>query len=178
MGTTDIYRRIGRLATAVAITVAINGAVLADPSGMTGKYNFAAMFPDGCRSTAHDDTRPPADRMQAFAAELGLSGQQQQDLKILTADYAERLRDLGILMRESGEKLIQTEPGDPNYWPLAQEVSATAATSSAETVILISEMREKLSMVLTAEQHAELKRRIDARKAACKPKTKEDQPAG
>ncbi|MBC8222297.1 MAG: hypothetical protein H8E92_05970, partial [SAR86 cluster bacterium] len=120
------------------------GIVAAEPTGMGGPHGFSthdlhSMVPDGCRPPASDGTQAPADMMKKFAEEIGLSGQQQQDLQILTADYGARLRDLATLGRESVEKLAKTEPGDSAYWPLAQEVSASLASSTAETVRLISE---------------------------------------
>lgn len=172
-----ITSRIGGLTAAVVLTIGACGAAIAEPTGYPGGHDFRAMLPDGCYLTGYDRTQSPADAMQAWATELGLTGQQQQDLQILTADYGERLRDLAKLMSESARKLMGTEPGNPDYWPLAQEVSAFAASSSAETVILISEMREKFSMVLTADQRAELKRRIEERKAQCKPLS-ETKPSG
>lgn len=175
------HRHFGLLVIAGVLTSGAATIVSAEATGMNGPHDFHAQIVDDCRLNMHDPARAgehnPAEMMQKFADELGLSGQQQQDLKILTTDYAERLRDLAKLMRESSEQLMKTEPGDPNYWPLAQEVSALAATSSAETVILLSEMREKVHTVLTAEQRAELRRRIEARKAQCKPQIDADHPA-
>jgi len=178
----EMYRsrisfHLGQLAVAAVITTGTVGIVSAGQTGMTGSHDFRAMVAGDCRLVEHDSSQAPKDFMQTYADELGLSGQQQQDLKILLADYGERLRDLAKLMRESGEKLLRTEPGEPNYWPLAQEVSALAATSTAETVILLSEMREKIHTVLTADQRAELKRRIAERKAQCKPQVEMEQPA-
>jgi Spy/CpxP family protein refolding chaperone len=172
-----ILFHLGQLAVAAVITTGTAGIVSAGQAGMTGSHDLHAIYGDGCRLAEHDSSQAPEDFMQTFADELGLSGQQQQDLKILMADYGERLRDLAKLMRESSEKLLRTEPGDPNYWPLAQEVSALAATSTAETVILLSELREKIHAVLTADQRAELKRRIAERKAQCKPQAEMEQPA-
>ncbi len=170
--------RSGRISVLVLAALITTGAVAKEPGTMTGHHDFRSSIPDGCQFGAHDGTQNPADYMQTFANELGVTGQQLQDLQILAADYAERLRDLAKLMGDSAKKLAGTKPGDPNYWPLAQEVSASAASSSAETVILISEMREKFSAVLTAEQRAELKRRIEERMAQCKPQVEAEAPAG
>jgi len=162
-----IFRLIAWLAVMVLPGTGVAGAVSADQAGMSHhSHDFAAMIPDGRRFAAHDGAgKNPADMMTELATELDLSGQQQQDLKILAADYGARLRDLAKLMRETAGKLMKTEPGTPEYWPLAQETSATAASSAAETIILVSEMREKLYQLLTADQRAELKRRIEERKA-------------
>ncbi len=167
------FRRLTRLIAIAVLAMGAGGAVQADPADHTNGYDWRAMIPDGCipgeypgeydRSSSHTDT------LQAYAAELGLTGQQQQDLQILTADYAERLRDLAKLMGEFAKQLMASEPGDPDYWPLAQQVSASAASSSAETVILLSEMREKFYMVLTDGQRAELKRQLEEHKQRCKP---------
>jgi len=178
MVTAGVSRRIGRLAIAAIMTVSALSSAFAEHTGMTGVHEFRSMVAPDCWFSAHEGTQSPADAMQAFANELGLTGQQQQDLQILTADYGERLRDLAKLMSESGKTLMLTEPGDPDYWPLAQDVSATAASSAAETVILISEMREKINLVLTAGQRAELKRRIEERKALCQHRDETEEPTG
>ncbi len=154
------------------IAILIAGSALANPTGISGHHDHQFALPDGCQFGAHETGSDPAAAMQAFGSEIGLTGQQQKDLQILAMDYAERLRDLAKLMGEGAKKLATTQPGDPDYWPLTQEVSASAAASTAETIILVSEMREKFSAVLTTEQRAELKRKIDERIAQCKPATK------
>ena len=166
---TRAFSHAGKLAAIALLAVVTAGLSFAQTAGHTGGHDFRSMFPDGCQLTGADHTQSPKDILQGFATELGLTGQQQQDLQLLTADYGERLRDLAKLMRESAEQLMKTEPGAPEYWPLAQDVSASAASSAAETVILISEMREKFHAVLTVDQRAELRRRIEERKAQCRP---------
>ncbi len=163
------FRRLTRLTAIALLAMGACGAVQADPADHTSGYDWRAMIPDGCIPAEYDRSSSHTDTLQAYAAELGLTGQQQQDLQILTADYAERLRDLAKLMGEFAKQLMASEPGDPDYWPLAQQVSASAASSSAETVILLSEMREKFYMVLTDGQRAELKRRLEEHKQRCKP---------
>ena len=178
MNPSGVSRRIGELAVVVVMTVGATSIAFAEHAGMTGAHEFRSMVAPDCRLSAHEGAQSPADAMQGIANELGLTGQQQQDLQILTADYGERLRDLAKLMSESGKKLMLTEPGDPDYWPLAQEVSATTASNAAETIILISEMREKINLVLTAGQRAELKRRIEERKALCQHRDETEEPTG
>lgn len=178
----EISGRIVGLFIAAAMTFGITGVAVAQHAGMTGSNDFSTMFPEGCRPEGNEGTHPgshtgmhegtPPTReamMQKMADEFGLTGQQQQDLQILVTDYAQRLQEIATLMRASGEKLATTEPGDPYYWPLAQEFSAAVASSAGETVILLSELREKIYQVLTAEQRAEFKRRIEERKARCAP---------
>lgn len=150
-------------------------AVVAQAPMPTGMHDFRANLPAGCMPGEYDTGASPADVMQRFAAELNITGQQQQDIRILTADYGQRLRDLAQLGRRSAERLLGTEPGADNYWTIAQEVSASAAASAAETVILLSELREKLSAVLTVQQRAELRRLIEERKAACTPESTAEQ---
>lgn len=178
-------RRIVGLVIATVLTIGYHGFSSAEPVGTTGIHDYWSNLPEGCRpdkeqhAGAHDGPRPTREEMmQKMADEFGLTGQQQQDLQILVADYAERLRDIATLMRASGEKLATTEPGDPYYWNLAQEFSATASSSAGETVILLSELREKVYQVLTAEQRAEFKRRIEERKAKCKPPAEGEASAG
>jgi len=178
---TGISSRIGGLVVAAIMTFGSAGTAFADQTGMTATHDFHAMIPDGCRPERHEGMHngaPPTreEMMKKMADEFGLTGQQQQDLQILVTDYAVRLQEIAKLIGESGRKLSMTEPGDPYYWPLAQEVSATASASAGETVILLSEMREKIYTVLTPDQRAEFKRRIEERKAQCKPQVDAEQP--
>jgi len=177
MYSSRIFRLIAWLAIMALPSTGITDAVSADQAGMSHHSpDFATMIPDGCRFATQDGAgKNPADMMKELATELDLSGQQQQDLQILAADYGERLGDLAKLMRDTAGQLLKTDPGTPEYWPLAQEASATAASSAAETIILISEMREKLYLLLTADQRAELKRRIEERKARCRAHSGADQ---
>jgi len=118
---------------------------------------------EGCSMHAMHGTMDgssPQDMLQRFADELALTGQQQQDLQIIGSDYAERFRDLGELGRKSAEELMSLEPSDPSYGPKTDEASALAATSAAEMVILLSEMRAKLYAVLTEAQRETLRQKI------------------
>jgi Spy/CpxP family protein refolding chaperone len=91
-----------------------------------------------------------------WADELGLTGQQQNDIQIIIADYAPRFRDLAQLGRDSGKALLETSPDDPAYIGMTQDASALAASSAAELVTLLAEMRGKLYSVLTPEQRDKL----------------------
>ena len=92
------------------------------------------------------------DTITRWADELGLTAQQRSDLQIITSDYATRFRDLAKLGRDSASELMQMAPDDPAYRDKTQDVSALAASSVAELVTLLAEMRGKLYSVLTAEQ--------------------------
>ena len=183
-----ISSHFGKLTIATVVMIVAAGKVYAEETTMpgphmNGMHSFHSMLPEGCRPEGHagkHEGSPPTreEMMKKMADEFGLTGQQQQDLQILVTDYAQRLQEIAKLMRTSGEKLATTEPGDPYYWPLAQEVSASAAASVGETVILLSELREKIYQVLTAEQRAAFKRKIEERKAQCKPPVEAEQPAG
>jgi Spy/CpxP family protein refolding chaperone len=92
------------------------------------------------------------DGMTRWADELGLTAQQRSDLQIITADYMARFRDLAQLGRDTAKDLLQTLPDDVSYQLKTQEASALAASSAAELVTLLAEMRGKLYSVLTADQ--------------------------
>ena len=170
-------RQTGTLSIAIAlgfVLLSVTAQVQAGPDGF-GQYSFdKSTLPEGCKPDWHagaEGAEPPSreDMMRKLAEEFDLTGQQQMDLQALVADYAERLQQMTGQMRTSAEQLAQTEPEDPYYWPLAQEVSALASAHAGETVILLSELRQKVYQVLTAEQRAEIKRRIEERKAQCEP---------
>jgi Spy/CpxP family protein refolding chaperone len=97
-----------------------------------------------------------------FADELGLTGQQRTDIQIIIADYMPRYHDLGQLGRTTANELLNMAPDAPGYVEATQKASATAASSAAELVTLLSEMRAKLYAVLTVEQRAKLQELIDS----------------
>ena len=119
-----------------------------------------------------------ANRMQQLVDELGLTGQQQTDIQIITSDYAERFRDLAKLGRTTAEELLDIEPDDPTYREKTDEASVLAASSAAETVILLAEMRAKLYAVLTAEQRARLREKIEEKKREIEQKRLESEQEG
>lgn len=117
------------------------------------------------------DGRSFAGAMREFSADLGLTAQQKTDIQIITADYAERLRDLARLGRTTADGLLAMAPDDPAYRAKTEEASALAASSAAEVVVLLAEMRAKLYAVLTpdqrallAEKRAEVRRRIEQKR--------------
>ncbi|MFQ5634907.1 MAG: Spy/CpxP family protein refolding chaperone, partial [Gammaproteobacteria bacterium] len=112
------------------------------------------------RHYRHEDgiSRDPVMR---FAEELGLTGQQQSDIRIIASDYAERFRDLAKLGRETAEDLLSLAPDNPAYRAKTDEASALAATSAAEMIVLLAEMRAKFYAVLTDEQRRTLQRKLD-----------------
>lgn len=111
-----------------------------------------------------DGSGDPQQMMQQFFDELGLTGQQQTDIQIITSDYAERFRDLARLGRTTAEELMSLSPDDPTYRDKTDEVSALAATSAAEMVVLMAEMRAKLHAVLTDQQRTTLREKIEQKK--------------
>lgn len=98
-----------------------------------------------------------------FADELGLTGQQRTDIQIIIADYMPRYRDLAELGRDSAAGLLRLAPDSPEYVVETQKASATAASSAAELVTLLSEMRAKLYAVLSPEQRQKLQELIESR---------------
>jgi Spy/CpxP family protein refolding chaperone len=105
---------------------------------------------------SHDGTGRFDEFRTKWADELGLTGQQQSDIQIIIADYAPRFRDLARLGRDTAKALLETSPGDPAYVDRTRDASALAASSAAELVTLLAEMRGKLYSVLTPEQRDKL----------------------
>ena len=106
------------------------------------------------------------DTMMHWGDELGLTGQQRTDIQIIMADYMPRYRDLAKIGRETASSLMRMSPDDPEYVDKTQKASATAASSAAELVTLLSEMRGKLYAVLSDEQRQKLKELMESRSHA------------
>ena len=156
------------------LLMAAASVLSAQTGDLSGAHPWAGQLPDGCKPEGHAGyaagEKPSREAMmQKLTDEFGLTGQQQQDLQVLVADYAERLQQIANQMRTTSEQLANTEPDDPYYWPLAQNVSAQASSAAGETVILLSELRQKVYQVLTAEQRAAIRQRMEEAKARCKP---------
>jgi len=119
---------------------------------------------DDCTMHGHPNGDSTAGMMTQFTDELGLTAQQKTDIQIITSDYGERFRDLAKLGRTSAEELLSMSPDDPAYREKTDEVSAMAATSAAETIVLLAEMRGKLHAVLTEAQRETLRQKIAEKK--------------
>lgn len=116
-----------------------------------------------------------AGMMTQFTDELGLTAQQQTDIQIITSDYGERFRDLAKLGRTTAEELLSLAPDDPAYREKTDEASALAATSVAEIVVLLAEMRGKLYAVLTEAQREMLRQKIAEKKQQLEEKKQQQQ---
>ena len=108
---------------------------------------------------SHGDSGGP---MAHWGDELALTGQQRTDIQIIIADYMPRYRDLANIGRETAENLMRMSPDDPEYIDATQKASATAASSAAELVTLLSEMRGKLHAVLSDEQRRKLQELLES----------------
>lgn len=106
--------------------------------------------------SGHPGQFMPAEMFSGWADELGLTGQQRTDIQIILADYGPRFRDLTQLGRDTATKLLETPPDDAGYISMTQEASALAASSVAELITLLAEMRGKLYAVLTPEQRVQI----------------------
>ncbi len=118
----------------------------------------------GASPTTRTDGRPHAARMLQFADELGLTNQQRTDIQIITTDYVTRLGDLAKLGRAAANSLLNMAPTDADYRQHTDEAAALAASSAAEAVVLLAEMRALLYQVLTAEQRDLLRQKLAAAK--------------
>ena len=148
----------------VAAFLAIGGLIAlgsqvsaADVDAVTSASPYGHTGPHGDRN--------PEGMMTRWTDELGLTAQQQSDLQIIMGDYAARLRDLAQLGRDTAKNLLQTAPDDPGYRALTDEASALAASSAAELIVLLSEMRGKLHSVLTPEQRQRFRELMESRHA-------------
>ena len=101
--------------------------------------------------------------MAHWGDELGLTGQQKTDIQIIIADYMPRYRDLAKIGRDTAAGLMRMSPDSPDYVSETQKASATAASSAAELVTLLSEMRGKLHAVLTDAQRQKFQELLESR---------------
>ena len=151
---------------ALALCFGGPGIWASETDAVTGASPYADSDHQATWQARHDQL---SEMMTRRADELGLTAQQRSDLQIITSDYATRFRDLAKLGRDSASDLMRTAPDDPEYWNKTQEASALAASSAAELVTLLAEMRSKLYSVLTAEQREKIHALIQAHKEQKEP---------
>ena len=143
------------IAIAIFVCSPVAGATDVDVVSGASSPHFSDSMKFG-----HGETDGP---MAHWGDELALTGQQRTDIQIIISDYMPRYRDLVKIGRETASGLMRMSPDDPGYIDATQKASATAATSAAELVILLSEMRGKLHAVLSDEQRQKLQELLNAR---------------
>jgi Spy/CpxP family protein refolding chaperone len=153
--TTPMFMVIG---IAIAILLAESIAVAESVDTVTGAspvttFDGSAIWQYGSGSS---------EGAMSWADELGLTGQQRTDFQIILADYAPRLRDLAKLGQDTANNLLAISPDTPEYADQTQEASAIAASSVAEVVVLLAEMRGKLYAVLTSAQRVQLQELLES----------------
>jgi len=145
------------------------GLWASETDAVTGASPHAGGDSQAAWSARHDQF---SETMTQRADELGLSAQQRADLQAIATDYGTRFRDLAQIGRDTARNLMQIAPDAPEYRDKTQEASALAASSAAELVVLLAEMRSLLYAVLTAEQREQLKTMLQSHH------DEEDQSAG
>ena len=148
---------IRRLIIVALLSIALNGVAAVAAETIDAISGASAM-------TAGTDGRRHAARMARYADELGLTGQQRTDIQIIMAEYATRFGDLAKLGGETVDSLLSMAPSDPDYRRETDEAAALAASSAAEAVILLAEMRGMLYRVLTVDQRELLRQKLEEAK--------------
>jgi Spy/CpxP family protein refolding chaperone len=146
-------------------SVASLGLLLAGPGYADDSVNMVSGASPDIQSGGmmqHFGTAGDAEhQMPAWVAELGLTGQQKADIQIILGDYGPRFRDLAQIGRDTARSLLSMAPDDPEYIARTQDASALAASSAAEIVTLLSELRGMLYAVITPEQRAQLQTKLE-----------------
>jgi len=151
-------------ASALALLMATGGVFAETGAEVDSVSSASTSIMHDCTMEGHQHSDSPAGMMTWFTDELGLTAQQQTDIQIIASDYGERFRDLAKLGRATAEELFSMAPDDPAYREKTGEASALAATSAAETIVLLAEMRGKLYAILTVAQRETLRQKIAAKK--------------
>jgi Spy/CpxP family protein refolding chaperone len=116
--------------------------------------------------------------LMRMADELGLSPEQRQTIRGFFETAAPGFRKLHEQMRANTKLMMDTQPDDPKYTSVVQQVGQSSADLAQQMVVQSSQLRTQIWSVLTAEQKTKLKakqaemrakwdqRRADREKAA------------
>ncbi len=146
----------------VAATLASGAALIAAslPLAMAGAAPQAA---DGAAAASAPGgaAGAPYGRHHGFGlahlySKLGLSADQQAQVKSIIDAARPGLKSLHEQMRANSLKLRQATPDDPNYASIANEVSQTHGTLSTQLVAQMADLRSQLYAVLTPAQKTQL----------------------
>jgi Spy/CpxP family protein refolding chaperone len=92
-----------------------------------------------------------------MADELGLSTEQRQTIRGFFESAQPGFRSLHEQMRANTRLMLNTQPDDPKYQSVVQQVSQSSAELAQQMVLQSSQLRTQVYAVLTPEQKTKLK---------------------
>jgi Spy/CpxP family protein refolding chaperone len=92
-----------------------------------------------------------------MADELGLSTEQRQTIRGFFGAAQPGFRSLHEQMRANTRLMLNTQPDDPRYQSVVQQVSQASAELAQQMVLQSSQLRTQVYGVLTPEQKTKLK---------------------
>jgi Spy/CpxP family protein refolding chaperone len=95
--------------------------------------------------------------LMRMADELGLSPEQRQTIRGFFESAQPGFRDLHERMRANTKLMMDTQPDDPKYQSVVQQVGQSSAELAQQMVQQSSQLRTQVWSVLTADQKTKLK---------------------
>ena len=95
--------------------------------------------------------------LMRMADELGLSPEQRQTIRGFFDSAQPGFRKLHEQMRANTKLILDTQPDDPKYQTVVQQVSQSSAELAQQMVLQSSQLRTQVYGVLTPEQRTKLK---------------------
>jgi Spy/CpxP family protein refolding chaperone len=150
------------LVAAMALPVAAHAQADADDAsaattraGEHGKGGGKGMRMHGGMMMPGMDTH----MLMRMADELGLSPEQRQTIRGFFESAQPGFRKLHDQMRSNTRLMLNTQPDDPRYQSVVQQVSQSSAELAQQMVLQSSQLRTQVYAVLTPEQKTKLKAR-------------------
>lgn len=98
----------------------------------------------------------PPGALPHLAKELGLSADQQAEIRGVLEQAKPGFEQLHLQMRTNFELLARTRPDDPSYQTVVSNVSQSASELAAQLVLQGSRVRSQVFAVLNADQKQKL----------------------
>jgi Spy/CpxP family protein refolding chaperone len=97
--------------------------------------------------------------LMRMADELALSPEQRQTIRGFFSSAQPGFQKLHEQMRANTKLMLDTQPDDPKYQTVVQQVSQSSAELAQQMVLQSSQLRTQVYSVLTPEQKTKLKAR-------------------
>jgi Spy/CpxP family protein refolding chaperone len=95
--------------------------------------------------------------LMRMADELGLSPEQRQTIRGFFESAQPGFRELHERMRANTKLMMDTQPDDPKYQSIVQQVGQSSAELAQQMVVQSSQLRTQVWSVLTADQKTKLR---------------------
>jgi Spy/CpxP family protein refolding chaperone len=140
----------------VAVTVLIIGAVAVAAFARGGRHGFGWYLGHGAGGFGHRSEM----MLERVAHRLDLSKAQREHVFAVLDDTRPAMREIRFAFTDHRRTFSQLNPADADYQARIKEIADEAGKLASQTVVLLGEMRAKVTTLLTEEQRKQLQQML------------------